>query len=127
MYVEYSIIVPVYKSEATLDELYHRLVEVIKIISPRFEIIFIEDCGGDSSWEIIVKLSQSDSRVRGVQLSCNFGQHNALLCGIRAAKGDIIVTLDDDLQHPPEEIPKLLNKLSENFDVVYGGLLCEEN
>lgn len=118
--VKISVVIPVYKSEDCLYELYQRLAGVMKAVSSDFEIIFIEDCGGDSSWEIIMKLSQSDSRVRGIQLSRNFGQHNALLCGIRAARGDIIITLDDDLQHPPEEIPKLLHKLSEGFDVVYG-------
>jgi len=118
--IEHSVVIPVYKSEASLYELYQRLVEVMKTVSPCFEIIFVEDCGGDGSWEIIMKLFQSDIRVRGIQLSRNFGQHNALLCGILAAKGNIIITLDDDLQHPPEEIPKLLHKLSEGFDVVYG-------
>lgn len=118
--IEYSLIIPVYKSEVSLRELYQRIVEVMEKISSHFEIIFVEDCGGDSSWEIIVNLSQSDSRVRAIQLSRNFGQHNALLCGIRVARGDVIITLDDDLQHPPEEIPKLLHKLSDGFDVVYG-------
>ncbi|MBL7196573.1 MAG: glycosyltransferase family 2 protein [Candidatus Omnitrophica bacterium] len=118
--IEYSVIIPVYKSEATLLELYQKLVSVMEKISARFEIIFIEDCGGDGSWKIIEKFTQSDSRVRGIALSRNFGQHNALLCGIRAAKGNVIITLDDDLQNPPEEIPKLLHKLAEGFDVVYG-------
>lgn len=125
--MEYSVIIPVYKSDVFLLELYQRLVEVMKTVTERFEIVFIEDCGGDGSWDVIVKLSQSDSRIRGIQLSRNFGQHNALLCGIRAAKGDIIITLDDDLQHPPEEIPKLLNKLSEGFDVVYGAPQKEQH
>ncbi len=118
--VEYSVIIPVYKAEAFLNELYGRLAQVMKAVSSSFEIIFIEDCGGDGSWEIIKKLSKTDSRVKGVQLSRNFGQHSALLCGIRIARGGVIITLDDDLQHPPEEIPKLLQKLSEGFDVVYG-------
>ena len=125
--VEYSIIIPVYKSAAFLHQLYLRLVEVMETISLRFEIIFVEDCGDDGSWEIIAKISQSDIRVKGFQLSRNFGQHNALLCGIRAAQGGIIITLDDDLQHPPEEIPKLLHKLSEGFDVVYGAPQKEQH
>lgn len=118
--VEYSVIIPVYKAEASLRELYERLVKVMEVISADFEIIFVEDCGGDDSWEIIKKLSKTDNRVKGTQLSRNFGQHSALLCGIRAARGEIIITLNDDLQHPPEEIPKLLHKLSEGYDVVYG-------
>lgn len=119
-HIKHSVVIPVYKAKACLHELYQRLAKVMVAVSPGFEIIFVEDCGEDGSWEIIEKLCQSDSRVRGIQLSCNYGQHNALLCGIRAAKGGIVITMDDDLQHPPEEIPKLLHKLSEGFDVVYG-------
>lgn len=118
--VAYSVVVPVYKAEASLQELYKRLTAVMKTLSSPFEIIFVEDCGGDGSWDMITKLSGSDERVKGIQLGRNFGQHNALLCGIRAAVGDVIITVDDDLQHPPEEIPGLLSKLSEGFDVVYG-------
>ncbi len=74
-----------------------------------------------------MEISKRDKRVRGIQLARNFGQHNALLCGIRAARGEVIVTLDDDLQHPPEEIPKLLNKLAEGYDVVYGTPMTEQH
>lgn len=115
-----SVVIPVYKAEGCLHELYRRLRESLEKISNDFEIIMVEDCGGDRSWEIIMELAQLDKRVKGIQLSRNFGQHNALLCGIRAAQREIIVTLDDDLQHPPEEISKLLNKLAEGYDVVYG-------
>lgn len=83
-------------------------------------MIFVEDRGGDRSWEIIRELSEKDARVHGLRLSRNFGQHNALLCGIRAARGDVIVTMDDDLQNPPSEVPRLVAKLEEGFDVVYG-------
>ena len=77
--------------------------------------------GGDNSWKVIQGLFSKDDRIRGIRMSRNYGQHNALLCGIREARGDIIVTLDDDLQHPPEEIHKLLSKLlDERYDVVYG-------
>ncbi len=115
-----SVIIPVYNAEGSLRELYLRLKNSLILISDDFEVIMVEDCGGDRSWDIIVELSVKDHRVKGVQLSRNFGQHNALLCGIRMAQGEIIVTMDDDLQHPPEEIPKLLNKLQEGWDVVYG-------
>lgn len=118
--IQISVVIPVYKAEECLEELYHRLKNSLTAISKDFEIILVEDCGGDHSWEIIVELSKLDKQVRGVQLSRNFGQHNALLCGIRMAQGEIIVTMDDDLQHPPEEIAKLLNKLKEGWDVVYG-------
>jgi undecaprenyl-phosphate 4-deoxy-4-formamido-L-arabinose transferase len=115
-----SVVIPVYKAEGFLHELYERLRAVLEDITPEFEIIMVEDCGGDRSWEIIQELSGQDKRVKGMQLSRNFGQHAALLCGIRRAKYEVTVTLDDDLQHPPEEIPKLLEKLSQGYDVVYG-------
>jgi len=85
-----------------------------------FEILFVEDCGGDNTWEAIQALAERDSRVRGIKLARNYGQHNALLCGIRAARGEFIVTIDDDLQNPPEEIHNLFSKLDEGYDVVYG-------
>jgi undecaprenyl-phosphate 4-deoxy-4-formamido-L-arabinose transferase len=115
-----SVVIPVYKAEDCLQELYSRLKTSLGTISGEYEIIFVEDCGGDRSWDIIVELSKKDPGVRGIQLSRNFGQHNALLCGIRAAQGEVVVTIDDDLQHPPEEIPKLVDKLNEGYDVVYG-------
>ena len=115
-----SIVVPVYRAEGALEELYQRLVAVAESEGLKFEILFVEDCGGDGSWELIQELANSDARVRGLRMSRNFGQHSALLCGIRAAKNDIVVTLDDDLQNPPEDIPKLLTKLTEGHDVVYG-------
>ncbi len=88
--------------------------------STGFEIIFVEDCGGDGSWQVIQALAAEDCRVRGLRMSRNYGQHNALLCGIRAAANEVVVTLDDDLQNPPEEIPKLVAKLAEGYDMVYG-------
>lgn len=115
-----SVVVPVFRSEGTLEELYRRLCEVLERHTERFEIIFVEDCGGDGSWQIVKEFAGRDARVRAVALSRNFGQHNALLCGIRAARYEIVVTIDDDLQNPPEEIPALLGKLTEGYDVVYG-------
>jgi undecaprenyl-phosphate 4-deoxy-4-formamido-L-arabinose transferase len=85
-----------------------------------FEVVMVEDCGRDRSWDIIRELSANDERVRGIKLSRNYGQHNALLCGIRAARHDVVVTMDDDLQNPVGEIRLLLDKLAEGFDVVYG-------
>ncbi len=114
-----TVIIPVFRAELTLDTLYHRLVAVLTPLVPAFELILVEDCGGDASWSIIQTLAQRDNRVRGVRLGRNYGQHNALLCGVRLARGDAIITLDDDLQNPPEEIPRLLEKLAD-ADVVYG-------
>ena len=107
-----SVVVPVYRSMAILPELHRRLTEVLSTLAERFEIILVEDCGGDSSWTVIQGLAARDERVRGIRMSRNYGQHNALLCGIRAVRYATIVTLDDDLQNPPEEIGKLLAKLS---------------
>ncbi len=115
-----SIVVSVYNSEATLSELIRRLGSVLGAMSLEYEIILVNDCSRDGSWDQILDLSQGDSRIRGINLMRNYGQHNALLCGIRQASGEGIVTLDDDLQNPPEEIPKLLSKLSKGVDVVYG-------
>jgi undecaprenyl-phosphate 4-deoxy-4-formamido-L-arabinose transferase len=115
-----SVVVPVYRSEATLRELHRRIVGTLAPRGAAFEILFVEDCGGDGSWQVIDELARGDARVRGLRLGRNFGQHNALLCGIRAARHAIVITIDDDLQNPPEEMPRLLAKLEEGADVVYG-------
>lgn len=122
-----SVVVPVYRSAGVLPELYRRLTEALPRLNEDYEILFVEDCGGDNSWEVIQSLMSNDSRVKGIKLARNYGQHNALLCGIRAAQGEVIVTLDDDLQNPPEEIGSLLTKLKEGFDVVYGTPLQEKH
>lgn len=115
-----SIVVPVYRSAEVLPELHCRLTKVLARMNEDYEILLVEDCGGDNSWSVIRELARDDPRVRGIQLARNYGQHNALLCGIRAARGEILITLDDDLQNPPEEIPVLLAKLEEGYDVIYG-------
>lgn len=115
-----SIIVPVYNSEATLIELTKRINDVLEPLIQRFEIIFVDDGSQDNSWGIIKLLVEQHQNISGLKLMSNYGQHNALLVGIQRSQCEIIVTLDDDLQHPPEEIPKLLVKLDEGYDVVYG-------
>jgi len=122
-----SVIIPVYNSEATLNELFERLVATLAISAAKFEIIFINDGSSDSSWEVIRQLALRRRFVVGMDLGRNYGQHNALLAGIRAAKNEIIVTLDDDLQNPPEEIPKLLSALQPGVDVVYGAREKEQH
>ncbi|WP_281776992.1 glycosyltransferase family 2 protein [Polynucleobacter sp. KF022] len=118
--IDLSIVIPIYRSENSIRELHQRLVDQLNKIYIEFEIVFVEDCGGDNSWNIIKDLVADDVRVCGMRMSRNYGQHNALLAGIRAARGNLIVTVDDDLQHPPEEIPRLLTELQKGFDVVYG-------
>lgn len=115
-----SVVIPVYNAEPNLDELYRQLAPELQRLTDRFEIILVDDASRDRSWEIIEKLVVADPRVRGFRLSRNYGQHNALLCGIRAATHEIIVTMDDDLQHPVSEIAILLAKLEEGYDAVYG-------
>lgn len=115
-----SVVIPVYRAEQTLPELYHQTAAALAKITPCFEIIFVEDGGGDGSWPMIAGIAGDDPRVRGIRMRRNYGQHNALLCGIRAARYDVIVTMDDDLQHPPSEIGPLLAALTPEFDVVYG-------
>lgn len=118
--MEISAVVPVFSSAPMLPELYRRLTDALGDIAGQYEIILVEDGGGDTSWDVIGRLAAQDDHVRGIRMSRNYGQHNALLCGIRAARYPVIVTLDDDLQNPPEEIGKLIAVLDEGADVVYG-------
>jgi glycosyltransferase involved in cell wall biosynthesis len=122
-----SVVTPVYNGEASVAELCRRLEEVLPRVATQYEIILVNDGSRDRSWEVISELSSRLPTVRGLNLMRNYGQHNALLCGIRAAKYEVIVTMDDDLQHPPEEIPRLLARLEEGFDVVYGAPKTEQN
>src|ERR1700689_4102847 len=115
-----SVVVPVFRSEATLRELCRRIGEAVRPLDPAYELLLVDDSGDRKSWTLIRELARTDTHLRGLRLSRNYGQHNALLAGIRAAQREIIVTLDDDLQNPPEEIHKLLDGLTDDFDVVYG-------
>jgi undecaprenyl-phosphate 4-deoxy-4-formamido-L-arabinose transferase len=115
-----SVVVPVYNSQDTLEELVARLSTALPQVAAEFELILVNDGSRDRSWETICRLGGQYPWVRGINLMRNYGQHNATLCGIRAACGEIIVTMDDDLQHPPEEIYKLLAALEDGIDVVYG-------
>lgn len=115
-----SIVIPVYNSSEILPELTGRLGQALPQITHKFEVILVNDGSRDNSWQVIEDLMQQYDWLNGICLMRNYGQHNALLCGIRAAENEIIITMDDDLQHPPEEIPKLLEKIKEGFDVVYG-------
>jgi undecaprenyl-phosphate 4-deoxy-4-formamido-L-arabinose transferase len=115
-----SIVIPVYNSEGSLPLLIERLQPVLRGLGRPYEIILVNDGSRDRSWQAVELQAQTHPQVRGINLMRNYGQHNALLCGIRAARHDIVLTLDDDLQNPPEEIPRLLDKLAEGFDVVYG-------
>jgi glycosyltransferase involved in cell wall biosynthesis len=115
-----SVVVPAFNSSRTLPILTRRIFAIINDMGGEFELILVNDGSSDNTWEVIVDLASKHHQVTGFNLSRNFGQHNALLCGVRSAGFDTCVTLDDDLQHPPEEIPKLIEKLDNGFDVIYG-------
>jgi glycosyltransferase involved in cell wall biosynthesis len=115
-----SAVVPAYNSQLSLRELARRLKVVLDEAAGDYELVIVDDASRDATWRVIEELARDYSWVRGVHLMRNYGQHNAVLCGIRLARHDLIVTLDDDLQHPPEEIPKLLEQLTPEIDVVYG-------
>jgi undecaprenyl-phosphate 4-deoxy-4-formamido-L-arabinose transferase len=114
-----SVVVPVYNAEGTIAELVERIETVLQSTS-QLEIVLVNDGSRDRSAAVIAGLAASHASVTAIDLMRNYGQHNALLAGIRAAHHDVVVTMDDDLQNPPEEIPKLLAKLAEGYDVVYG-------
>ena len=115
-----SVVIPVYRSENSITLVVEELARELPELADRYEVLLIEDGGGDNSWTVIQALSDQYAFVRGFRLMRNFGQHNALLCGIRAARQEITVTMDDDLQHPTTSISDLLKKLAEGYDVVYG-------
>lgn len=114
-----SVVIPAYNSADTLTELVERLGRVLPGLVPDFEVILVNDGSRDATWSAIRMLVAGHAFVRGINLMRNYGQHNALLCGIRAARYDRTVTMDDDLQHSPEALPRLLAALKDGIDVVY--------
>lgn len=122
-----SIVVPVYNSEGTLTALAERLGDLLPTIAGAFEVILVNDGSRDRSWAVVQELVARYPWLVGIDLMRNYGQHNALLCGIRAARNEVVITMDDDLQNPPEEIPRLLAKLNEGYDVVYGTPVKEQH
>lgn len=126
-YITCSIVIPVYNSENTLPELVENITEILPGLCSDFEIILVNDGSRDQSWSVIDNLTEEYPRVTGLNLMRNYGQHNALLCGIRKARYEVVVTMDDDSQHPPEEIHKLLDKLEEGYDVIYGKPKVEQH
>ncbi|MCL4465985.1 MAG: glycosyltransferase family 2 protein [Chloroflexi bacterium] len=122
-----SVVVPVYNSAAGLSRLVERLLPVLDSLSVPYEVVMVNDGSRDTSWDRLQELSAAYPAIRCLNLMRNYGQHNALLAGIRAAKGEVIVTMDDDLQNPPEEMPNLLAKMAEGYDVVYGPPLQEQH
>ncbi|GBE17356.1 undecaprenyl-phosphate 4-deoxy-4-formamido-L-arabinose transferase [bacterium BMS3Abin15] len=125
--VRYSVVIPVYNSETTLEKLFERLLTALKTVPEDFEVIFVDDGSSDGSWQKLKDLRTKDNKIKIIQLMRNFGQHNALICGFYFAKGKYIITMDDDLQNPPEEIPKLISKIGEGYDIVYGKYISKKH
>lgn len=117
---EFSIVIPVYNEEGNIPELYRRLSTVFAEINKPYEIIFCNDGSNDSTPELLKELAQKDSTIKIVTFSRNFGQQAALTAGLEHATGDSIITMDADLQDPPELLPQFIEKAQEGFDVVYG-------
>lgn len=118
--VSVSVVIPVYNSEASIPHVVEALADMLPQVATAYELILIEDDSRDSSWQAVQSASARYPWVIGIKLMRNYGQHNAILCGVRQARYEVIVTMDDDLQHPPEEIGKLLARLDDGYDVVYG-------
>jgi len=115
-----SVVIPVYRSQNSIALVVKELAAELPKLTDAFEAVLVEDSGGDGSWDVIQRLAAEYEWVRGFKLMRNYGQHSALLCGIRAASFEIVVTMDDDMQHPTPKIKDLLDKLAEGYDVVYG-------
>jgi glycosyltransferase involved in cell wall biosynthesis len=115
-----SVVVPIYKGETFIEPLVAELLRTLPSFTENYEIILVNDGSPDQSWQLIQNITRQHPCVRGIRMMRNYGQHNATLCGVREARHEVVVTMDQDLQHPPQEIPQLLAKLEEGYDVVYG-------
>jgi glycosyltransferase involved in cell wall biosynthesis len=118
--MKFSVVIPVFNEEHNLAILHDRLTKVMTSICEDYELIFVDDGSSDTSIQVIRGLQNNDDKVRAISFTRNFGQHPATMAGLNCATGKVIITIDADLQNPPEEIPKLINKLNEGYDVVFG-------
>ena len=117
--IHISIVSPVYRAEFIVDELVRRLKAELSRITENYEIILVEDCGPDNSWDRIVENCMAEPRVKGIKFSRNFGQHHAITAGLDYCSGEWVVVMDCDLQDRPEEIIKLYNEAQKGYDIVY--------
>lgn len=122
-----SVVVPAYNSAELLPMLAERLASVLSGIKQPFELVVVDDGSRDETWKVIQGLAAAHPWVHGLRNMRNYGQHNALLCGIRSARYDKTITMDDDLQHPPEELPRLVAALTDDLDVVYAPPIEEQH
>ncbi len=122
-----SVVIPCYQSATTLPKLVDRLLATSDPAADEYQVILVVDGSPDNTWDVARGLAHQHQQVEAIHLSRNYGQHNAILAGIRAAKFDTIVTMDDDLQHPPEEVAALVAALTPDLDLVYGTPFEEEH
>ena len=120
-----SVVIPCYRTPGTLDRVCEQLLEHVAPLADELELVLVDDGSPDDTWERIVEVVEAYDWVRGLRLSRNYGQHNALLAGLRAASHPIVVTMDDDLQNPPNEVPRLVAALTDDVDLVYGTPVAE--
>lgn len=123
----YSIVIPVYNSEGIVEKTVKHTISTLEAQNIHFEIILVDDRSKDDSWKIIEKLAQHYKNVVAIALLKNYGQHSAILCGIKQSQGDYIITMDDDLQNPPEEIIKLITKINEGYDLVFAKFIKKQH
>lgn len=119
--VDVSIVIPVFNSEGSLNKLADEIDRVFKSRSQTYELILVNDGSKDGSWKVMQEIVKRNGSVRGIQLKRNYGQHNAIMCGFNFCEGKVVITMDDDLQHPPSEITKLLDRYQETqAELIYG-------
>ncbi|HEX7029818.1 MAG TPA: glycosyltransferase family 2 protein [Gammaproteobacteria bacterium] len=118
--IRLSVVIPVFRSAEILPQLQRRLTHVLDDMDKRWEVVLVDDGSSDGTWTRMLELRRQDFRYKLIQLIRNHGQQQALICGLQHASGERIITMDDDLQNPPEEIPRLLAKLDEGFDIAIG-------
>src|SRR5437667_3382993 len=124
--IRYSIVIPLYDEEQNVRPLYSRIVQAMEEVSDSYQIIFVDDGSRDNTFKIISEVGEEDSRVVVIRLRKNFGQTAALKAGFDFARGDVIISMDGDLQHDPAEIPAFIAKLSQGYDIV-SGWRCERH
>ena len=121
--LEFSVVIPVFNEESNLCILHDRLSGVMQGLGKIYEIIYVDDGSTDDSFQVLSDLHSQDNHVKVIRLTRNFGQYPAVMAGFNTTRGEIIITIDADLQNPPEEIPKLIGKLNEGYDIVFGVFL----
>lgn len=117
--VDLSVVIPCYNGRRNLVPLIEELTSVLQGTGLLWEILFIDDCSSDGSFEELSHFNKSDCRIKAIRLKENKGQQNAVYCGLNEAVGELIITMDDDLQHPPSVIPRLISTIVEGYDLVY--------